>query len=210
MTLGDVAARDPGDLAALGYSDELTLAGQRLPLHYVFEPGHDADGITVTVPRSLLGAIRPVELEWLVPAWLRDKVIAYLRALPKEQRRAARAVARYGARRDRRDGRAAGRQSVVDCARGSLREVRRVEIAPSAFDERLLPVHLRLRVAVVDADGRVLAQAASSPRCSASSARRRRQRAVEAAPARWHARGSRVGISATCRRPSSSRSGRKH
>ena len=87
MTLGDVAARDPGDLAALGYSDELTLAGQRLPLHYVFEPGPDADGITVTVPRSLLGAIRPEELEWLVPAWLRDKVVAYLRALPKEQRR---------------------------------------------------------------------------------------------------------------------------
>ncbi|HVJ30006.1 MAG TPA: DUF3418 domain-containing protein, partial [Gammaproteobacteria bacterium] len=51
MTLRDVATRDPGDLAASGYSDELTLAGQRLPLSYVFEPGQEADGITVTVPR---------------------------------------------------------------------------------------------------------------------------------------------------------------
>ena len=88
MTVGDVASRDPGDLAALGYASELVLAGQRLPLSYAFEPGQDIDGITVTVPRALLGAISPVELEWLVPAWLPDKIIASLRALPKEQRRA--------------------------------------------------------------------------------------------------------------------------
>ena len=88
MTLGDVASRDSGDLKAAGYSSELTVAGQQLPVHYHFEPGADADGMTVTVPRALLGAIHPVELEWLVPAWLRDKALAYLRALPKEQRRA--------------------------------------------------------------------------------------------------------------------------
>ena len=88
LKLGDVASRDFGDLEAAGYPSELTLAGQRLPLHYRFEPGEEADGITVTVPRALLGAIQPVELDWLVPAWLRDKVLAYLRALPKEQRRA--------------------------------------------------------------------------------------------------------------------------
>ncbi|HSC14794.1 MAG TPA: ATP-dependent RNA helicase HrpA, partial [Gammaproteobacteria bacterium] len=63
MTLRDVATRDPGDLAANGYSDELALAGQRLPLTYAFEPGQEADGLTVTVPRSLLGALPQVELE---------------------------------------------------------------------------------------------------------------------------------------------------
>jgi ATP-dependent helicase HrpA len=156
MTLGDVATRDVGDLAALGYAAELTLAGQRLPVHYVFEPGTETDGITVTVPRSLLGAVRPEQLEWLVPAWLREKVVAYLRALPKELRRAlvplpAAADEALAAMRA-----AVGRQPLPIALAEALRAVRRVEVAPSAFDERLLPTHLRLRVAVVDAGGQVL------------------------------------------------------
>ncbi len=189
MTLGDVAARDPGDLAALGYSDELTLAGQRLPLHYAFEPGHDADGITVTVPRSLLGAIRPVELEWLVPAWLREKVVAYLRALPKEQRRplvplpdtARDAIAAMTA--------TAGRQSVSIALAEALREVRRVEIDPSAFDERLLPVHLRLRVTAVAADGRVLGAGRELGALQREHGAALGAAAVEAAPTRWQRTG---------------------
>jgi ATP-dependent helicase HrpA len=189
MTVGDVAARDPGDLVAQGYASELELAGQRLPLHYVFEPGHDADGITVTVPRSLLGAIRPVELEWLVPGWLRDKVVAYLRALPKEQRRAlvplpdtARdAVAAMAA--------TAGRQSLSIALAEALHEVRGVDIAPSAFDERSLPVHLRLRVAAVDADGRVLGTSRELAALQRELGAPPGAAAIEAAPARWQRTG---------------------
>jgi ATP-dependent helicase HrpA len=157
MTLADLASRDPGDLGAAGYSSELELAGQRLPLSYAFEPGQDDDGITVTVPRSLLSAIRSEEIEWLVPAWLLDKVVAYLRALPKEQRRAL--VPLPDAARDALAAMAAtaGRQTLSIALAEALRDVRRVQIPPSAFDERTLPIHLRLRIAVVDAKGRVLA-----------------------------------------------------
>ncbi len=183
MTLRDVATRDPGDLVAQGYPSELELAGQRLPLHYVFEPGHDADGITVTVPRALLGAIRPMELEWLVPAWLRDKVLAYLRTLPKEQRRAL--VPLPDTARDALIAMAAtaGRQPLAIALAEALREVRRVEIPPSSFDERSLPLHLRLRIAVVDADGRLIG-------ASRELAGLQRQHGAgaaeaEAAPAQW-------------------------
>jgi ATP-dependent helicase HrpA len=157
MTFGDVASRDPGDLGAAGFPAELTLAGQQLPLSYWFEPGHEADGITVTVPRSVLGAVRAEQLEWLVPAWLREKVIAYLRALPKEQRRALvplpdTATAALAVIGDR-----VGQQSLPIALAEALRVARNVEIAPTAFDERTLPVHLKLRIAVVAADGHVLA-----------------------------------------------------
>jgi ATP-dependent helicase HrpA len=157
MTLGDVATRDPGDLVALGYASELTVAGQRLPLSYSFEPGQDADGITLTVPRSLLGAIRSMELEWLVPAWLPDKVVALLRALPKDQRRplvplpqtATTALAAMAER--------VGRQPLAIALAEALRAVRSVEVPPTSFDERALPVHFNMNVAVVSADGQVLA-----------------------------------------------------
>ena len=46
----------------------------------------------------------------------------------------------------------AGRQSLSIALAEALREVRRVEIASSAFDERTLPAHLRMRVAVVGTD----------------------------------------------------------
>jgi len=149
----DIASRDPGDLPALGYPSEIELAGQRLPLTYVFEPGADGDGITVTVPHTLLGAVRPVELEWLVPAWLPEKVVALLRALPKEQRRplvplpeTVKAVlAAFGPR--------AGSQPLAIALAEALRATRGVQLPPAAFAERALPAHLQMRVAVVDATG---------------------------------------------------------
>jgi ATP-dependent helicase HrpA len=153
MTPSDIASRDPGDLTALGFPSEIELAGQRLALAYVYEPGADADGITVTVPLSLLGAIRPEQLEWLVPGWLPEKIVALLRALPKEQRRelvplpdTARAVlAALGPR--------AGSQPLAIALTEGLRASRNVELSPAEISERSLPVHLQMRIAVVDAAG---------------------------------------------------------
>jgi ATP-dependent helicase HrpA len=185
MTLRDVATRDPGDLVASGYWDELTVAGQRLPLSYVFEPGQEADGITVTVPRSLLGALRQVELEWLIPAWLHDKVVAHLRALPKEQRRVL--VPLPDTARDALAAMASttGRQSLAIALAEALRAVRRVEIAASAFDERALPLHLRMRVAVVDADGRTVGAGRELAVLQRELGAAPGAAAVEAAPVRW-------------------------
>jgi ATP-dependent helicase HrpA len=153
MTYADVASRDPGDLAAAGYSSELVLAGQTLPLSYVFEPGAEADGLTVTLPRRLLAAIRGAELEWLVPAWLPDKIVAMLRALPKDERRAlvplpqtAKAVLEQIGARPRS-------QPLAVALADALRSTRGVDLEPAAFDERALPEHLRMRIAVVEIDG---------------------------------------------------------
>ncbi|HWN39210.1 MAG TPA: ATP-dependent RNA helicase HrpA, partial [Gammaproteobacteria bacterium] len=185
MTMRDVATRDPGDLVANGHPNELTLAGQQLPLTYIFEPGQEADGITVTVPRSLLGALRQVELEWLVPAWLHDKVVAHLRTLPKEQRRAL--VPLPDTARDALAAMAAtaGRQSLSIALSEALREVRRVAIAASALDERTLPVHLRMRIAVVDADGRTVGAGRELAVLQRELGAAPGAAAVETAPARW-------------------------
>ncbi len=157
MTPSDIASRDLAELPAARYPHELALAGQRLPLTYVFEPGADNDGITVGVPRALLGAIGTDQLEWLVPGWLPEKILALLRALPKEQRRPLvpmpdtvnAALAALAS--------SVGRQPLTIALCEALRETRGVRLPPAALDERALAPHLTMRIEVLDADGSVRA-----------------------------------------------------
>ncbi|MBW8173599.1 ATP-dependent RNA helicase HrpA [Ornithinimicrobium sp. Arc0846-15] len=58
-----------------------------LPLTYQFEPGSDADGVTVHVPIEVLNQVEPVGFDWLVPGLRQDLIIAMVRALPKNARR---------------------------------------------------------------------------------------------------------------------------
>ena len=151
MTAGDVASRDPGELTAERYPNELEFAGQQLPLRYRFEPGAENDGLTLEVPRTLLGALRPEQIDWLVPGWLGEKVVALLRALPKELRRplvplpdtAAELLAKLEPRRGRQSLTSALREALAD---GSIRKVGRVALDAALLDERAL------RAAPRDAD----------------------------------------------------------
>ena len=69
------------------YPDDFLLGGNRLPLKYRLDPAADDDGVTLEVPRHLLSLLDEDRLEWLVPGWLEEKIIAMLRALPKAARR---------------------------------------------------------------------------------------------------------------------------
>ena len=65
----------------------LMLGDINLPLVYHFEPGHLDDGVSVQVPISLLHLIPDNPLQWLVPGLLREKLIAIVKALPKQWRK---------------------------------------------------------------------------------------------------------------------------
>ena len=69
------------------YPLSLDVHGNALQLHYRFDATDPADGVTLDVPLHALGAVDAQRLEWLIPGWLREKVIALLRGLPKEVRR---------------------------------------------------------------------------------------------------------------------------
>ncbi len=74
-------------LQANDYPLTLDVHGNALQLHYRFDTTAADDGATLDVPLPLLRAIDAQRLEWLIPGWLREKVIALLRGLPKEVRR---------------------------------------------------------------------------------------------------------------------------
>ena len=132
----------------------LALAGAALLLNYRFAPGDPWDGVTVVVPLALLNQVDDARLTWLVPGMVRDKVTAYLKALPKSWRSRVIPIA----------------ETVTDFLTvtahdGALEErlrdylQRRLgdTIPADAFSATALPPHLAFNVRVVDANGRELA-----------------------------------------------------
>jgi ATP-dependent helicase HrpA len=69
------------------FPDHLEVDGNELRMTYAFDSTDAGDGVSLDVPLPLLRSVPAERLEWLVPGWLRDKVIALLRGLPKELRR---------------------------------------------------------------------------------------------------------------------------
>ncbi len=143
----------PLDVDAL-FPEAVAVAGHRLRLTYRYEPGSPEDGVTLEVPISFAGAVPLDLLDWLVPGLLPEKIDALLKSLPKGYRRALLPLA---VTRERILGEMPrGGGPLVGVLSGFLRRRLMVEIPPSAWSEEALPDPLRLRIALLAADGREL------------------------------------------------------
>ena len=138
-----------------------------LPLTYEFDPGSEADGVTVDVPLPVLARVRPEGFDWLVPGLHEELAVALIRALPKALRvplvpapDAARAIVEWIR---------ANEPSWTDTVRAAdmapslasvlsrtVRALRGVEIADDVWDTSRLPPHLRMRFRAVEQRGRAV------------------------------------------------------
>ena len=87
MTREYLMRQNAAGVTAEQFPEQLDVAGVQLKLRYRFEPAHPLDGVTVTVPLALLNQLDATAFEWLVPGLIREKVGAYLKALPKAIRK---------------------------------------------------------------------------------------------------------------------------
>ncbi|MEX2045144.1 MAG: DUF3418 domain-containing protein, partial [Opitutus sp.] len=154
--------RDPDTIAhdAGAYPEALPLQNRALPLNYAYKPGEADDGVTLEVGVREAGELTPAALDWAVPGHLVEKVGHYLRALPKELRRGfvplaetAKSLAAQLASRDRLTGR---RETLPKALVAVIAERFHVAVDPGAWEDKPPPDHLRVRVRVVDGDGRAL------------------------------------------------------
>ncbi len=126
-----------------------------MPLEYEFDPASDSDGVTIDIPIEGLAKIDPEIFDGHVPGLREDLVIAMMRALPKQIRKrlapipeTARSVlAAYDPEEDR----------FTPFLRGEMTRRSGVPIPPDAFDPERLPVFLRPKFRIIDAEGAVLA-----------------------------------------------------
>ncbi|MDK4650395.1 DUF3418 domain-containing protein [Kingella kingae] len=62
-------------------------ADGKFKLSYRFEPHHPLDGVTVSLPLTVLNRINSASLEWLVQGMIREKLQLLIKVLPKQIRR---------------------------------------------------------------------------------------------------------------------------
>jgi len=86
MKKDDLLTREPDEREGL-FPDALTIGDKKCRLSYVFEPGHDQDGVTVEIPSNVLPVITYEPFEYLVPGFLQEKILFLLKNLPKTIRK---------------------------------------------------------------------------------------------------------------------------
>jgi ATP-dependent helicase HrpA len=144
---------DPADLAL--YPERMAVGRRDLEVRYRFEPGADADGVTLQVPTALAPEVAPEALEWLVPGLLREKIDILVRGLPKSIRRRLVPLAGVIDAILREMPRSGG--PLVSALGEFLHRRFGIDVPAAAWPANDVPNHLRMRVAITAADGRELA-----------------------------------------------------
>ena len=139
------AADAPG---AEDYPDTWHQDGHRLRLTYQFEPGSDADGVTVHVPLAVLNQVEPDGFDWQVPGLRQELVTELIRSLPKAVRRNFIPAPNWAASALSRIWPADG--PLLEALGRELERAGPVEVPPEAFDLAKVPDHLRMTFRVVD------------------------------------------------------------
>jgi ATP-dependent helicase HrpA len=161
LTQADLFSDEAADVDSGAYPRVWTSAsdgrpGGGLALSYAFEPGTEADGVTIDFPLKTLNQAKPEEFSWQVPGLRQELVTELIRSLPKALRRefvpapdvAREVLAELSPATPDGD--------IRDVLSRELYRLRGVRVPPDAFDLDKLPSHLRLTFRIVD-DGRVLA-----------------------------------------------------
>ncbi|WP_293769948.1 ATP-dependent RNA helicase HrpA [Sporichthya sp.] len=135
-------------------------------LSYQFEPGADADGVTVQVPLPVLNRLSAVEFGWQVPGLRADLVTALIRALPKAIRRSfVPAPDHAAAVLTRLD--PAGGEALTTALERELGARNGVRIDPEDWDWDRVPAFLRMTFRVEDERGRSLGEGKDLPALAA-------------------------------------------
>jgi ATP-dependent helicase HrpA len=151
----DLILSRPGEEELAGFPDEVDFDGRPFRALYRFAPGEEDDGITVSVPLPLLKGIPGEHTEWGVPGQLEDKVAALIKGLPKAYRKlllpAAEKVDIIVKEMKPKD------PSLYKNLARFVKERFGVEIPQREWAQVEVPKHLRLRIAVTDHEGRMVA-----------------------------------------------------
>ena len=145
-----------GGVRESDYPDSWTQGTQVFKLTYQFEPGADADGVTVHIPLPVLNQVTPDGFDWQVPGLREELATQLIKSLPKALRRnfvPAPDTAKYVLSRvSPSDG------PLLHVLADELESLRGVAVPDDAWDIAAVPDHLRMTFRVVDERGKKVAE----------------------------------------------------
>ncbi|GAA1905718.1 ATP-dependent RNA helicase HrpA [Streptomyces durmitorensis] len=145
-----------GDVSKDDYPDTWRQGPLKFKVTYQFEPGADADGVTVHVPLQVLNQVTADGFDWQIPGLREEVVIELIRSLPKPIRRHYVPAPNYAtAFLDR----AVPLQEPLHVT--LARELQRmvgVPVSPDDFDLTRVPDHLKITFRITDERRKKLAE----------------------------------------------------
>ena len=128
----------------------------KLKLTYQFEPGMDADGVTVHIPLPLLNQVEMTGFDWQIPGLREELVIALIKSLPKSYRRNFVPAPNYA---QAFLGRAVPLEKpLLDTLIYELRRMTGVTVEAEHWNWEQIPSHLKMIFRVVDENGKKIAE----------------------------------------------------
>ena len=128
----------------------------KLKLTYQFEPGTDADGVTVHIPLPLLNQVEMTGFDWQIPGLREELVIALIKSLPKSYRRNFVPAPNYA---QAFLGRAVPLEKpLLGTLIYELRRMTGVTVEAEHWHWEQIPSHLKMTLRVVDENGKKIAE----------------------------------------------------
>ncbi|GAA2368369.1 ATP-dependent RNA helicase HrpA [Streptomyces cuspidosporus] len=138
------------------YPDSWRQGKLKFKVTYQFEPGTDADGVTVHIPLQVLNQVTPDGFDWQIPGLREDLVTELIRSLPKPIRRNYVPAPNYAKRF--LDTAVPLQEPLTTALSRELQRMAGVRIDPEDWDPDKVPGHLKITFRVVDERRRKLAE----------------------------------------------------
>ncbi|GAA2026227.1 ATP-dependent RNA helicase HrpA [Catenulispora yoronensis] len=145
-----------GAVVEQDYPDSWRQGRMKFKLTYQFEPGADADGVTVHIPLTVLNQVTGDGFDWLIPGLREDLLTALIKAMPKTLRvnfvpapNFAKALRRSLVPND---------GPLLEAMARELRAVSGHRVEPTDFDLERVPEHLKMTFRIIDDKGHRLAE----------------------------------------------------
>ncbi|MGQ0285626.1 ATP-dependent RNA helicase HrpA [Pasteurellaceae bacterium 22721_9_1] len=128
----------------------------KFKLTYQFEPGTEADGVTVHIPLPLLNQVEMTGFDWQIPGLRKELIIALIKSLPKSLRRNFVPAPNYA---EAFLGRAKPfEKPLLESLIYELRRMTGVSVEPESWQLDQLPSHLKMTFRVIDDKGKKIAE----------------------------------------------------
>ncbi|TIH36330.1 ATP-dependent RNA helicase HrpA [Subtercola vilae] len=157
MTLDSLVPEGAPDIDETKFPATWQQGDQHLALTYRFEPGTDDDGVSVTVPLTLLPRLEPGGFESQVPGFREELVTALIRALPKNIRKNFVPATDWAVKLLAAIPADVGGDPFLTALARTMARLAFIPVTEADFDRSRIPSHLSVSFRVVDDRGHTLA-----------------------------------------------------